>query len=908
MQYFQNYIDKIKSFSFEKITEHSHRLSLQTLLEEIAKPNKNKIKILHEPRREGKFGSPDYKILNNSGIIGYIENKKIGEDLAKIIKTEQIKKYRKLSDNILITNYLEFVWIKGESVYKETLCELKDLTDSKKPSDINSTGVQKLIENFFSQSPIGISTAKELAVVLAVRARNLKNFLQEELEIQQKENPNGLLFGLFETFKAYIFTDLSISEFSDAFAQTLVYGLFQAKLNVKTSHALSLQNAKYFIPQSFKLIQELVGFLEELNKPEYANAKWIIDEVISLMNNLNLRELQKSMSFSKTIKDSENIDTDPYIYFYETFLAAYDKNLRKAKGVYYTPPQVVNLIVSSINQILQNTFNIKSGFSDKEQVTVLDFATGTGTFLIDIYKLILNSSLPSTDFQKDAIISEHILKNIYGFEYLIAPYTIAHLKLAQFLREQNYEIKQNERLQIFLTNTLEPTDPQVRIPLLPALTQEARDAQAIKDKKILVITGNPPYSGHSKNTGEWISNLLKGSDIYAKKNIGKQANYFEIDGKPINERNSKWLQDDYVKFIRFAQHKIDKAGQGVVGIITSHAFLDNPTFRGMRQSLMQTFNRMYFIDLHGNSHKKEQTPEGKPDKNVFEIMQGVCISLFIKKKGLKKTIYHTDFWGTRAEKFEQCLNNDLQSIDWQKIEPDKPFYLFKPQNKILKKKYYSFWKITDIFNVQGTGIISKRDNLSIHFTKKQALKAATDILNLKKGEFYKKYNLPKDVRDWKYEWAKNDIENAKDTNGLIQKINYRPYDIRNIVYTGKSKGFIGWPVIKIMQHFINKKNIGLVFTRFAYKKNLDYSYVFVSDKIIDINLLHIPGTASIAPLYLYNDDDFKNGNGYLFKSEEKRDNFTKEFRKFIKTKYAKKAIGKDEKIEIQKKIKLKNKV
>jgi len=896
MQYFNDYLKKIKSVPLEQITEHSHRLALQTLLEKISENSKEKIQILHEPKREEKFGSPDYKISNNSGIIGYIENKKIGENLNKIIETEQIKKYKQLSNNILLTNYLDFIWIREDNIEKETLCNISTLTKLETLSKLNTEGVQKLIENFYSQAPIGISTAKELALALAIRAKNLKDFLQEELTQQKKENSNGLLLGLYETFQEYIFTDLSISEFTDAFAQMLVYGLFQAKLNADTK-TVTLQNAKYFIPQSFKLIQELVGFLDELNKPEYTNAKWIIDEVISIMNNLDLQEIKESMLFSKTVKDSENIDTDPYIYFYETFLAAYDTNLRKAKGVYYTPPQVVSLIVNSINNILQNTFKIKSGLADRTQVTVLDFATGTGTFLIEILKLILNNIPANSQSKKDMIISEHILKNIYGFEYLIAPYTIAHLKLAQFLKEQNYEIKNNERLQIFLTNTLEPTDPQVRIPLLPALTQEAKEAQAIKDKPILVITGNPPYSGNSKNTGEWISQLLKGNDIYAKGKTENQANYFEFEGKPLDERNSKWLQDDYVKFIRFAQYKMNKVGQGVVGIITSHAFLDNPTFRGMRQSLMQDFDQMYFIDLHGNSHKKEKTPDGKTDKNVFDIMQGVAISIFVKNPKSKKQIFYTDFWGTRDQKFEQCLNNDLQSINWQKIEPSKPFYLFKPQNIELKEEYYSFWSIKDIFNINGVGITTGNDNLFIDFSKENLQKRINKIKETNISDLQKEFDLKDNFfknRESKFKEIQKEIQK-------IQKTNYRPFDER---YFWHNDNLIERNRMNVMQHFINKDNIGLVFTRFAYKKDLDYSYVFVSDKIIDINLLHIPGTASVAPLYLYNDNN-SNGNGYLFKNEEKQDNFTKEFRTFIKIKYSKKAINKEEKIALEQKIKQK---
>ncbi len=895
MQYFNDYLKKIKSVPLEEITEHSHRSALQILLEKISENKKDNIKILHEPKREGKFGSPDYKITKDSGIIGYIENKKIDADLNKILKTEQIKKYRELSDNILLTNYLDFFWIKKDSIQKETLCDIFTLTKFKTLSKLNTDGVQKLIENFYSQTPIGISTAKELAIALAIRAKNLKDFLQDELTQQQKENSGGLLFGLYETFQEYIFTDLSISEFADAFAQMLVYGLFQAKLNADTK-TVTLQNAKYFIPQSFKLIQELVGFLDELNKLEYANAKWIIDEVISLMNNLDLQEIKKSMLFSKTVKDSENIDTDPYIYFYETFLAAYDTNLRKAKGVYYTPPQVVSLIVNSINNILQNTFKIKSGFADRKQVTVLDFATGTGTFLIEILKLILNNIPVNSQSKKELIISEHILKNIYGFEYLIAPYTIAHLKLAQFLKEQNYEIKNNERLQIFLTNTLEPTDPQIRIPLLPALTQEAKNAQAIKDKPILVITGNPPYSGHSKNTGKWISKLLKGNDIYSKEKTENQANYFEFDGKPLKERNSKWLQDDYVKFIRFAQYKINKVGQGVVGIITSHSFLDNPTFRGMRQSLMQDFDQMYFIDLHGNSRRKEKTPDGKTDKNVFDIMQGVCISLFIKKKSLKKGIYHTDFWGTRDEKFEQCLNNDLQSIEWQKIEPSKPFYLFKPQNKDLKEKYFKFWKITNIFNINSVGVVTGNDKLFIDIKKNNLYEKIKEIKATKISEQQQNFSFSNKF----YEKREEYFREIKTKKQKIIKINYRPYDKRYIWHNEK---LLERSRSNVMQHFIEKENIGLIVSRSAIGQT-SWQDVQITDKITEFGIMSSrPGNAApIYPLYVFQENGNTNGNGYLFKNKEKKDNFTKEFREFIKTKYSKKAISEDEKIALQNKI------
>ncbi len=414
----------------------------------------------------------------------------------------------------------------------------------------------------------------------------------------------------------------------------IAYSLFLARLNAGDK-IITLRNAKDFIPASYELIRELVTFIEELQEnKDYINTRWIIDEIISIVNYIDLAAILLDLSFIKQTKlldeEKELFKKDPYIYFYEDFLKAYDAKIRQRRGVYYTPPPVVSFITRAINDILKKDFGIEEGFADREQITVLDFATGTGTFLRDIIELILEK-IPEN--KQANIIQNHILKNLYGFEYLIAPYTIAHLKLSQFLKEKNYALKgkDDERFQIYLTNTLEPLNPQSSF-FVPALSKEAQEAQKIKDKKILVITGNPPYSGHSQNPSEkyieedgrrkkvktWIGELIQ--------------DYYKIDGQPLGEKNPKWLQDDYVKFIRFAQHKMENVEEGIIGIITNHSFLDNPTFRGMRQSLMKTFDRMYFIDLHGNSKKKEKCPDGSKDENVFDIEQGVCISIFVKKK------------------------------------------------------------------------------------------------------------------------------------------------------------------------------------------------------------------------------------------------------------------------------------
>lgn len=879
---FKDYIKDLQSEQIENITEHSKRSALEILLKQFAdqcQNGNNKIKVLHEPKRKDNYGSPDFKVYTDSSIIGYVENKKITENLDKILKTDQIKKYRELSQNILLTNYIEFVWIKGDTIQRETLCYQSDLENKKfKPDTEKCAKVEKLISFFFSQAPQQIANPKELALALATRSKNLKDFLLDELLHQQAEHTEGRLFGLYETFKQNVFHELELAEFADAFAQMLTYGLFLARLNADTK-PISLTNAKEYIPKSFQLIRELVSFLDELNNEQYKETKWIIDETISIMNNIELAELKRQLSFTKRIKDSDDFETDPYIYFYETFLAAYDKNLRKQKGVYYTPPQVVNFITRAINDILKNVFNIPSGFAGRNNVTVLDFATGTGTFLLDVIKQTLETIPSDSKAKRDLIIKEHILKNFFGFEYLIAPYTIAHLKLSQYLHENDYTFENNERLQVFLTNTLEPVNAQLNF-LLPQLSKEGEQAQKVKDKPILVITGNPPYSGHSKNNGEWISQKIK--------------DYYFVDGKPLGEKNPKWLQDDYVKFIRFAQHKMEQAEQGIIGIITNHRFLTNPTFRGMRQSLMNTFDQMYFIDLHGSNKPKEIAPDGGKDENVFDIEQGVAISILIKKKGLEKKVCHTEVWGTREIKYEYSLNRDINQINWEISIPSAPFYLFKPQSEILKRKFTEYVSLGSIFLKNSLGVFTHRDYFLIDCSQDELLKRMKKFQSLNSFEEVSVTFGLDNTRDWKIE---NALKEIKKNDIAIEPYSYRPLDKRSICYNQEMFDR-GCSRFELMKSFLySKNNFGLISGRAGQNvtPHLDWNLIFCSKEISDANLFS-RGGATVFPAYLaakkvglfVNEPIQKYGTkAYDTDEYELIENFTKEFRTFINDKYNK---------------------
>lgn len=469
------------------------------------------IKVQHEPKRVADKGAPDFKVSKGGLILGYVGNKKIGEPLDKVLKSEQIAKYKTLSRNIVVTDYLHFAWINKDGIPRESLCHETDLENRNfRLREDRIDAVRKLLHGFFSTAPEGIGDSERLALALAARSRLRRDYLNDELVQQDKEHKGAKLYGLYEVFRNQVFHELKLKEFADAFAQMLAYGLFLARLN-SNSKPVTLRNADEYIPGSFQLIQELVGFLPELERPEYRDIRWVVEEVLSIVNGLDLPAIHEDLSFRQRKAISRNVraadeeehrlfERDPFIYFYEYYLKAYDKETRKSRGVYYTPPPIVNFIVRAIDDILTQRFGIHGGLADHNRVTVLDFACGTGTFLLEVFQRSFENIGGPDSGRADLLVREHFLKNIFGFEYLIAPYTIAHLKLSQYLKDQGHPLNDRERLQVFLTNTLEPIEPQANL-LLPAVSAEVEAAQKVKDQKILVITGNPPIFGSLQKQG-----------------------------------------------------------------------------------------------------------------------------------------------------------------------------------------------------------------------------------------------------------------------------------------------------------------------------------------------------------------------------------------------------------------------
>lgn len=704
----KEYLESIKDLTPEK-NELTHRLFLHNLLDKLKNHFNKEFKIEHEPER--KQGSqPDFRISYQGLNIGYIENKKVGTDLRKIVeskKSDQILKYLELNPNLMLTDYLKFMWVgKDENnaplIKKEiSVASLDELSKPLNPNPQTERDLIELFKSFFNYEAAPITNAKDFATHLSTPTKYLKDAL-----IQYQKDTQ--VSSIFKNFKEYLYEELSFKDFSDAFAQTLTYSLFLAKLN-HPFEKINLDNVRSSIPKNFAVIREMADFLKKLD--EIKEIQWLLNEILSSINHVDMDSIIKDL----------NDDKDPYLHFYETFLSAYDPKLRESKGVYYTPDSVVKFIINALDSLLKAHFKdaplgLKSAL-DNENIKLLDFATGTGTFLLEAFRKALEvrkTSDGGTSTKEDKY--QNLLKQFYGFEYLIAPYAIAHLNLSQAFKEEfKKPLKENDALQIILTNTLiQPSEIVAYRGLSPIFEKELSNAQEIKkNEKILIITGNPPYSGASSNEGlfEWevkatygiepefqtieieknikltakIQTLLK--NIQTQKESGSKNDLKKLKSlhskyKLQKEKNPKWLLDDYVKFMRFAQNKIESLGHGLFGFISNNAFLDNPTFRGLRRSLLECYDELYILNLHGNARKKEETPQGAKDENVFNIMQGVSINLFVKKtQTTKPKICYYDVYGQRAEKYAFLAQNDLDRIECLSLPQESLFTCSYPKKR-----------------------------------------------------------------------------------------------------------------------------------------------------------------------------------------------------------------------------------
>jgi predicted helicase len=831
-------------------TEHTYRGDLQLLIESMFP----RISATNEPKRIA-CGAPDYILLREDIPVGYIEAKDIDAALRDKKHQEQFNRYKNSLDNLIITNYIDFeLFINGEFIDNISIARV----DGNKltPLNDNFAKFSELLKTFTGYNGQTIKSTVALSKMMAQKAKLLAQVIEQSLHADELNKSNSSIFDQYQGFKQILIHDIAIKEFADVYAQTITYGMFAARLHDSNLDTFSRQEAATLIPKSNPFLRNLFQYIAGFDLD--SRIVWIVDAIAEMFRAVDLASLLKNF-----VQKSQQ--QDPIIHFYENFLAEYDPKLRKARGVWYTPEAVVNFIVRAVDDVLKTEFAIKDGLASSEKTTIevdagidkkgktqkqkhevhkiqiLDPATGTGTFLAEIVKFIYQSKFRNMQGLWNSYVSNHLIPRLNGFEILMASYAMAHLKLDLLLHEYGYMSENDQRFRIFLTNSLEEYHPDTGTLFTSWLSNEANEANYIKrDTPVMVVLGNPPYNGHSANKGEWIEKIL---------NDYKQ----EPSGGKLQEKNPKWLNDDYVKFIRYGEYFVEKNGEGVLAYINNHSFLDNPTFRGMRYKLLQTFDKIYIIDLHGNSKKKEQTPDGNQDENVFDIQQGVSINIFIKTGNKKKNqlaeVYHHDMYGLRDAKYTALWDNDLSSVKWQKLNLVAPQYYLVPKNFDLMSEYKQGFAVNELFTVNSVGIVTSRDSLVIDEDKECLSSRIKEIFTTDKKELVTKYNI-KENKTWTIDNVK---QQAKEFNAeFIQLIAYRPFDNRYIYF---ESNFIERMRGEVMQHFIKLNNVGLTLNK-QYKAGDNYQHILVTDKIIESSLVSNKTSeiCSSLPLYLYNDN------------------------------------------------------
>ena len=851
MNNLQTYIQEITQiYQQQNATEHTYRPALKKLIDSLD----SQIQAINEPKRIA-CGAPDFVVKNGILEIGHIEAKDIGISLKKVEKTTQMGRYFQALGNLILTDYLEFCWyIQGELKLTASLGTI----DKNKKIKVDKEGIQEvdqLLRQFLLAKVPQVTTPKDLAKRMASLAQLMRDAIKTALH---DVDNGGMLRQQLESFQRVLIKDLTVEQFADMYAQTICYGLFAARCNTDNVNTFSRETAAFKLPKTNPFLRSIFG---QIAGPDLDDRiSWAVDNLANILQQTEMAEILKD--FGKRTRRE-----DPVVHFYETFLAEYEPKMRESRGVYYTPEPVVDYIVKSVDYILKHKFNISKGLADSKkikipnpkgegtiethQVLILDPAVGTGTFMHSVIDFIYDK-FKSQKGMWSSYVSQHLLPRLFGFELLMAPYTVAHMKLGLQLQELGYDFSSDERLRIYLTNTLQEA---FQIPAADGFMNRIRDeAEAAKDIKqdvpVMVILGNPPYSYESINTDPWIVGLVR--------------DYYQVDGKPLGERNPKGLLDDYVKFIRFAQHRVSETGYGIVALITNHGYLDNPTFRGMRQNLMQTFDEIYVLDLHGNSKKKEVCPDGSQDKNVFDIQQGVAISIFIKYEHSQQklaSVYHADLWGMRevyenkelvGGKYHWLAENDISSTDWKIVKPEAKFYLFNPQNTSLSSEYEQGWKVIDIMLVNAAGIKTHRDHFAIDFEEESITQKFRELreTNLSNEDYSNKYNIH-DHQDWRLDKVRQLIRLDNQWEDKIISCLYRPFDWRYCYY---SDLIMDRPRRELLDHVFRKDNLCLGLGRQGIAVNDPiWSLVSVANQPIDTNIFR-RGGVNIFPLYLYPTD------------------------------------------------------
>ena len=911
MSDFNNYIQDLQENS-QRGGERSHYPSLKRLIEDLMIGINARIE-----EKGNQAGIPDLTIRKNDRILGYIEAKDIHIDLGKIQKTAQIKRYLEsnIGYNLILTNYLEFHWyVDGEC---EKTAKLADLEQGEIILVNDLQPITELLQSFLNQKAKDINNYYDLAKEMAAYTKTIRNAIQSSLEI---ETTTEELNQLKSTFKKLLLLDIDNDKFADMYAQTIAYGLFTAKIGHAQNpgqFAFNRTTASIYISDRIPFLKGLFDLV--LGTDSVSKIHKSIENLIDLFNTIDMTNILENFG-------QETRTEDPVIHFYETFLAAYESSLRKSRGVYYTPEPVVNFIVRSVDNILDKVFDLEYGLGNRK-VTILDPATGTGTFLYAVIKQI-RDNVAKFDIRQwnNFLRGARLLNRLFGFELLMTPYTIAHLKLGLLLGDLGYKFVPEERLKVYLTNALEAGIKEGD--LIPGITQiiaeESSQAGKVKTEiPVMVVLGNPPYSVSSQNaskrkrvlnqderyladveyTGSAWNRISKtgkaGKTITELTHIGELLELYKGRVRLEKEKNIQPLDDDYIKFIRFAQYQIQKTpkGYGIIGFITNHSYLNGLIHRGMREELLKYFDTLYIMDLHGNSLLKETTPEGNVDQNVFDIQQGVAILIAVREKsepdyfstayksrdGVKemaKVLYY-DVWGRREDKYKFLESASLDNINWIEVKPTEPNYFFAPKNLDYEDEYNKELSINDIFPVYAAGVKTRRDNVCVDYDRETLLNRFCDIsINTNLEELKEKYNI-KDTEYWNLEKAKLDIKQDEIESKLLLYA-YRPFDNRWVYYNHKIIER-GDSRKELMGHLLKGNNIALLSCRQQVEPG--FYHIFCSEILTEHCTVSLKSREAtyVFPLYTYPNTENDQTNLFI----ERTPNLSPTFLKTIKEKLGK---------------------
>lgn len=829
--------------------EHSYRPALKALFEAITK-----LKVVNEPKGSA-HGRPDFIFLRGDVPLAYAEAKDITVNLDKVEKSEQMARYYGYP-NLILTNGLEFRFFKNGARYGDAIVVAK-----KDGNAIEGQGAvfgffADTLTDFIAQPSDTIRDAEHLAKIMGGKARRLRDNITEILD-PAFTGQKGDIENVMQILKAKLIHDITPAQFADLYAQTLVYGLFVARYNDKTKDTFSRVEARECIPASNHLLQQFFDHIAGTNFLK--KLSYIVDELCDVFVHSSVHDLVHGL-YQQTSMEEET--HDPIIHFYEDFLKEYDPGLRMSRGVFYTPLPVVRFIVRSVDALLKEHFGLSQGLADRttiewpftehgktskktiDRVQILDPAVGTGTFLNEVIRNV-HERYKERKGEWPAFVNEHLIPRLHGFELMMASYTIAHLKLSMTLAETGIE-KITKRLRIFLTNSLEKApekdDSLFRgLGLDSALTEEALLAEEVKrDLPIMVVLGNPPYSGHSMNKGEWIEKLIAD---YKK----------EPGGGKLQERNAKWLNDDYVKFIRLAEYLVDKNSSGIVAMITNHSYLDNPTFRGMRWHLLQTFDDLYILDLHGNTKKKEVTLKGGKDENVFDIQQGVAILLAVKKRKSTKLadVHVMGLHGLRSEKYDWLNEQDVTADGFSTIKLKEPDYAFVKRDYRTFEEYEYGLNVKELFPVNVMGFQTHRDDFAIAEEKSTISSRIADMFDgeLSDKEFSEKYHVENN-RDWKIQEQRQALRGSSDREKALLRCTYRPFDLKWCYFSYVT---MDYPRKELIDHVANRMNQLLIIGRQGQVVGSNpWNLVWNSNEVVDANIFY-RGGGTLFPLYLYPD-------------------------------------------------------